>query len=131
MKYFYDKHVSELPDFAIGSQVWLDGRNVNTNEPSAKLKDKRYGSFKIISKPGTYTYKLQFPQTWRLHLVFHISLLSRYKKLLPERKLVPPPPVEVEGIEQFNVEEILDSQIHHEKLQYLVKWKGYLSNENS
>ena len=132
MKYFYDKHVSELPDFAIGSQVWLDGRNVNTNEPSAKLKDKRYGPFKIIGKPGTHTYKLQLPRTWRLHLVFHISLLSRYKKdEIPERKLVPPPPVEVEGIEQFDVEEILDSRIHHGKLQYLVKWKGYLSNENS
>src|ERR1700722_7155636 len=96
------------------------------------MSHKRYGPFKIIGKPGTHTYKLQLPRTWRLHLVFHISLSSRYQKdEIPERKLVPPPPVEVEGIEQFDVEEILDSRIHRGKLQYLVKWKGYLSNENS
>src|SRR6202021_3705750 len=127
MKYFYDKHVSELPDFAIGRQVWLDGRKFNTNEPSAKLKDKRYGPFKIIDKPGTHSNKIQLPRTWRLHPVFHISLLSRYKKdEIPERKLIPPPPVEVEGIEQFNVEKILDSRIHRENLQYLQKEKGFL-----
>src|SRR5438876_4512068 len=33
--------------------------------------------------------------------------------------------VVVEGFEEFEVEEILDSRIHYNKLQYFVDWKGY------
>ena len=39
-------------------------------------------------------------------------------------------PVEVEGEEEYVVEEILDSRLRHNKLEFLVKWKGY-TNENN
>ena len=31
----------------------------------------------------------------------------------------------VDDVEEWHVEEILDSRIHHRHLQYLVKWVGY------
>ncbi|KAF8229261.1 hypothetical protein L208DRAFT_1088339, partial [Tricholoma matsutake] len=43
----------------------------------------------------------------------------------------PPPPTVIEGEPQYEVESILDSQLHQGKLQYLVHWKGYGYEENS
>ena len=39
-------------------------------------------------------------------------------------------PVEVEGEEEYVVEEILDSCLRHNKLEFLVKWEGYMNENN-
>ena len=44
---------------------------------------------------------------------------------------MPPPPTIVEGKEEYNVEQILDSRKHRGKLQYLVKWQDYGLEENT
>ena len=44
---------------------------------------------------------------------------------LPGQHNPPPPPVIVDDVEEWHVEEILDSHIHCRHLQYLVKWVGY------
>ena len=43
----------------------------------------------------------------------------------------PPPPELVEGEEEWEVEEILDSRLLRKKLKFLVKWKGYGREHNS
>jgi hypothetical protein len=44
-----------------------------------------------------------------------------------------PPPETIDGEEEYEVEDILMHREtgRHRKLQYLVKWKGYPSSENS
>ena len=42
-----------------------------------------------------------------------------------ECHLPPPPPVVRNGIEEYEVEKILNSRIFHGKVEYLVRWKGY------
>ena len=37
----------------------------------------------------------------------------------------------VEGAPEYEVERILDSRRHRNKLQFLVKWKGYTPEENT
>ena len=37
----------------------------------------------------------------------------------------PPPPVEVEGEDECQVQEVLDSKFVRNRLRYLVKWEGY------
>ena len=39
--------------------------------------------------------------------------------------MVPPPPLPVDGLPEFEVHEILDSRFRRGKLQYLVDWVGY------
>ena len=43
---------------------------------------------------------------------------------------MPQSPVEVEREEEYVVEEILDSCLKHNKLEFVVKWEGY-TNENN
>ena len=65
----------------------------------------------------------------KIHNVFHISLLELYTGTNePNNPLLPP--IEVEGKEEYKVKEILDSRIHYNKFQYLVKWIGYPHLDN-
>jgi len=51
---------------------------------------------------------------------------------IPGGRAKPPSPlVLVEGNEEFEVEEILNSRVRWRRLEYLVKWKGYDSGHNS
>ncbi|MFN7685988.1 MAG: chromo domain-containing protein [Oligoflexia bacterium] len=68
----------------------------------------------------------------RIHPVFHVSLLEKYfANKLPGRVVPPPPPLVVDGSEEFEVEKILDSRMFRGRLQYLVKWKGYSVKDNT
>jgi len=37
----------------------------------------------------------------------------------------PPPPVEVDGEEEYQVLSIQDSRMYRNRLQYLIRWVGY------
>jgi len=68
----------------------------------------------------------------KIHPVFHVSLLEPYKEsTLPGRVQEPPPPIEIDGDEEFEVSEILDSRIHRRRLEYLVHWQGYDVSERT
>jgi hypothetical protein len=50
---------------------------------------------------------------------------------IPGRQPAPPlPPTLVDGEEVYEVEEILDSRMRYNRLEYLVKWKGYDKSHN-
>ena len=57
--------------------------------------------------------------------------LVKYREQVEGQKKIPPPPVEVEGEKEYEVEEILDRQERRGKTRYLVKWKGYTAEENT
>ena len=65
--------------------------------------------------------------------MFHIDLLTPYHETeVHGANFMQPPPDLIEGEEEYEVEEILDSRKHGRgrKVQYLVKWKGYPSSDN-
>ncbi len=118
----------------VGDKVWLDGKNLKTTQPKAKLAAKRHGPFEITDVLGPVTYKLDIPRTWkRVHPVFHASLLTPYVETEAHGPNFERPPAElVEGQEEVEVEEVLDSRPTRNKrgIEYLVKWKGYPDTEN-
>ena len=70
----------------------------------------------------------------RLHPVFHASLLTPYKETEEHgAHFLEPPPDIIEGEEEYEVEQVLDSRQAGRKrqLQYLLKWKGYSEAHNS
>jgi hypothetical protein len=48
---------------------------------------------------------------------------------IPERHREPPAQVKIEGHEEFEVQEVLDSMKIRGKLLYLVFWRGYPSSK--
>ena len=62
--------------FQPGDLVWLEGRNLKTDQPMTKLAAKRYGPFPVEQALLPVTYQLTLPEQWKIHLVFHVDLLS-------------------------------------------------------
>jgi RNase H-like domain found in reverse transcriptase/Reverse transcriptase (RNA-dependent DNA polymerase)/Integrase zinc binding domain/Chromo (CHRromatin Organisation MOdifier) domain/gag-polyprotein putative aspartyl protease len=127
-KLHFDRHVKALPDFKVGDLVWLSRRNISTTRPSAKLDYRRLGPFKILECVGEskLAFKLELPHTMRIHPVFHGSLLTPYRpNTLPGRIQPPAPSIAVDGHQEYEVQEILDSKIERGKLRYLVDWVGW------
>ena len=62
----------------------------------------------------------------KIHNNIHISLLEPYEdNKFPSQQLIPPPPIEITGEKEYELEEIIDSRLHYGKLQYRAKWTGY------
>ncbi|KAF8750040.1 hypothetical protein RHS01_09707 [Rhizoctonia solani] len=119
------------PEYSVGKKVWLDGKNVELRTNSNKLDPKRLGPFKIIKKVSSHAYCLELPETLKIHDVFYVGLISRVHKSpnqpFPER----PPPETIEGEEEYEVEQIIDSKQQRGKWFYLIKWRGYGPEDNS
>jgi hypothetical protein len=64
--------------YKLGEQVWLEATHLKIHHQKTKLKPKRYGLFKIIKEISLVAYQLKLPVAWRIHNVFHASLLSPY-----------------------------------------------------
>ena len=68
----------------------------------------------------------------KIHPVFHVSLLEpRSKDTFSNQRQEAPQPIEIDGEDHYEVEEILDSRIHRGNLQYLVHWLGYEEADRS
>jgi len=64
--------------------------------------------------------------------VFNVVKLSAAPEdpILGRKPQAPPPPIVVDGKEEWEVEEILDSRWHRRRFQFLVKWKGFSREHN-
>jgi hypothetical protein len=125
-----DRHRMGSPDFHIGDMVWLLRRHIPTTRPCNKLDYKKLGPFRIIDKVNPVAFRLDLPSHYRIHNVFHASLLEVYhSSSIPGRSIPPPPPVALATGEEYEVEKILDSRKTRRKLHYLVLWKGYPISE--
>jgi len=130
-----DAKRSTPPDFKIGDQVYMKAKYFRSTHPSKKLSDKNFGPFEIIAKPGSLSFTLRLPDTMKsVHPVFHMSQLeTSLQSSIPNCIQSPPPPIEVDGEVEYEVEEILDSKIdrrrRHCQLLYLVRWAGYAGTD--
>ena len=79
---YYDRKAKQQPDFKVGDLVMLNAKNIRTKRPSKKLAPKLYGPFKILEQRGVLAYKLEISNRWKIHPVFHVSLLEFYRTSL-------------------------------------------------
>ena len=117
-----------------GDRVYLDVSDIKTTRPSPKLSHRRLGPFEIERRVEPLAYRLKLPHGMRqLHPVFNVVKLSAAPEdpILGRKPQAPPPPIVVDGEEEWEVEEILDSRWHRKRFQFLVKWKGFSREHNS
>jgi hypothetical protein len=118
--------------FKEGDKVWLEGSHLKLPYATMKLVPRRYGPFKVVTKISNVAYRIQLPTNWKIHNIFHASLLALYNEttahglnfleLLPDL---------VEGEQEWEVEMILRDRIYKKKKQYLIWWKGYAPAHDS
>ena len=103
-----DRRKSKFTPFKKGDKVWLDSRNLKTIYHK-KMKPKREGPLEITEVLGLVTYQLRLPNLWRIHDVFHATLLRSYKEnTVYGQNFNKPPPELAEGEEVYEIETILN-----------------------
>src|SRR5882757_11395287 len=118
--------------FKLGDKVWLSSKNLIIPGLSKKLAPQRIGLITISKVMGPITYQLELPKQWRIHNIFHASLLSPYREnTFHGLNYLTPPPEILNGEEEWEVEAILSHKGVGNRRRYLIKWKGYSSNENT
>ncbi|KAF8753280.1 hypothetical protein RHS01_06880 [Rhizoctonia solani] len=120
-----------IPEYSVGEKVWLDARNVEICSNSNKLDPKCLGPFKIVEKISSHAYRLELPNSLKIHNVFYVGLLSKVHKSTSQPFPECPPPETIEGEEEYKVEQIIDSKRQQGKWFYLIKWRGYGPEDNS
>ncbi len=143
MKAQYDKRKCPTRDLQVGSRIWLDSTNLSLPRLKKKLDNKCVRPFEIIEKAGASAYKLKLPPHWKIHPRFNEKLLTPYiPPAFPNQELPPPPPPDlINDEEEFEIEEVLDSQPRtirgrkgkksQKAMDYFVKWKGWMWEHNS
>src|SRR5712691_9229179 len=131
-----DRVANKTPEdqFGEGDTVWLEAKNLTLPYQTRKLAPKCHGPFTITKKISPVAYQLQLPLTWTIHDVFHASLLTPYRETKEHGiNYNRPPPELVKGEQEFEVEAITGHRFFGwgRKLEYLIKWKGYPTADNT
>jgi hypothetical protein len=93
MKRYADKDGAEAPKYSIGDLVILSGKFIRTCRPCKKLDHKLHGPFEIAEVLSGTAVRLNLPAKWKIHKVFHVSLLKPF----------------VQGNREVNLEEVVDA----------------------
>src|SRR6266850_1475565 len=120
--------------YKFGDQVWLEATHLRLSHQKSKLVPKCMGPFRINKVISPVAYQLVLPVAWRIHDVFHTSLLSPYHETQAHSpNFSRPPPDLIDGEEEYKVEWIATHRYHRKSrsLQYLIKWKGYPEADNT
>ena len=134
MKNNADKSRRDL-QFEVGQLVFLKLRPYRQSTVARrfcqKLAAKYYGPFKVLDRVGKVAYKLQLPESSRIHSVFHVSQL---KPVIGKNHEVTDLPTSLSYDDEFVIEpdDIIDTRYDEEgRLEVLITWKGLPAHENT
>ena len=64
-------------EFSVGDLVWLKTDHLQLpSTASRKLAPWWVGPFTVLERIGEVSYRLKLPSHWKLHPIFHVSLLK-------------------------------------------------------
>lgn len=141
-----DRIMRTFRPFKEGEEVWLETTNIKMMPDHPKFKEKCTGPFRITRKLSNWAYKLDLPDDWHIHPVFHASLLSHFTMTAVHGPaFAKPPPDLVGGRGEYKVHSILQHKLIsgrkgrkrrkknaepvEKKYEFLVHWQGYRRNE--
>ena len=73
-KIAHDKRVKNH-SYASSKKIWLNSKYIKTKR-NKKLKSIFFGPFQVFHAVGKQAYKLELPTKWKIHDIFHMSLLE-------------------------------------------------------
>ena len=66
----------------------------------------------------------------RIHPVVNVSRIVQYKEQVGGQKKKEGKPIEIEGVEEWEVERILNKRKVRGVKKYLVQWKGFMAEND-
>ena len=121
-------------------RIILNGKNLCTKKPMAKVDHKMFGHLVVNRKVGSTAYEIELPERWDIYPVFHVSLLEADHEdpVGKPEKMIPTPDI-VDNEPGYVVAEVVDgrwyqnpeSRIPRSFVQYNVAWEGYGPQEKS
>ncbi len=128
-KYANQKRITSF-NYVVEDIVWLFIKNIKIKRSLKKLNHKWIDFYKI-KKIMTNVCQLNLSQSMKIHDTFYISLLrSAATNLLTESIQSSSSSIIIEDEEKkYEINDILNSRYHYEKLQYRVAWKDNLSDK--
>ena len=134
MKRQADKNRKEAEEYRVGDKVLISTKDFSAElikRATKKLIEKFIGPYVVKKIVLENVVELELPASLRIHLVVNVRRIVKYREQVEGQKKIPPPPIEIAGEKEYEVEEILDRQERRDKTKYLVKWKGYTAEENT
>ena len=89
--------------------------------PSKKLMERYVGPYVIEKVVSSNAIKLQLPSSMRIHPVVNVSRIVRYKEQVKRQKKEERKLVKVEGVEEWEVEKILNKKKMRGVMKYLIQ----------
>ena len=121
IKRYADRGRKETEKWKKGDQVLLSTKDLVFKERSSKkLTEKFVGLYTIKEVISSNAVKLQLSSLMRIHLVVNISRIVRYKEQIKGQKKEEGKPVEVKGVEEWEVEKILNKKKMKRVEKYLI-----------
>ena len=97
-----------------------------------KLQMKRTSLFEIEEVVSRMAFRLHIPSQWKIHPVFHASLLTNYMETTEHSpNFLQPPPALIDGEEEYEVEVVLRHRGKPGRCTFLIRWKGYSAAEDT
>jgi len=134
MKRQADRSRKEAEEYRVGDKVLISTKDFSMElrkRVTKKLTEKFIGPYVVKKVVSENAVELELPAMLRIHPVVNVRRLVKYREQVEGQKKIPPPPVEVAGEKEYEVEEILDRQERRGKTKYLVKWKEYMAEGNT
>ncbi len=121
-----------LTTYFINQLMWLNVKNIQIKKFFKKLEVKKYESYKILKRLSRQVYRLKLFSKMHIHSIFNVSLLKSFclrKKELNEL-LMKDLELKKEIHDSWKINNILNSCIQNDQLQYLLSWKNFKASEN-
>ena len=123
-----------MEEYKVRDMVLLSTRDLKwqmTGRRTDKLTKRFVGPYRVKGIISLNTIKLELSSSVRIHPIVNISRICRYRDQVKGQKVTPPPPVEIQGEMEYEVEKILSKRKRYRKVEYLVRWKGYTAEEDT
>ena len=134
MKRQVNRSRKEAEEYRVGDKVLISIKDFSMEfmkRETKKLMKKfirLYVVRKIVSENAV---ELKLPALLRIHLIVNVRRIVKYREQVEEQKKIPLSSVEIASEKEYKVENFLDRQERRGKMKYLVKWKGYMAEENT
>ena len=124
MKRQADRSRKEVEEYRVGDKVLISTKDFSVElmkRVTKKLTEKFIEPYVVKKIVSENAVELELPVSLRIHPVVNVRRIVKYREQVEGQKKIPPPPVEVAGEKEYEVEEILDRQERRGKTKYLVK----------